>query len=389
MLAARPVYLDNAATSWPKPPEVAAAMLGYLNDIGANPGRSGHRQSIAAGRLVDSARQAVAELFHADDPLRVVFGANATEALNLALHGLLRRGDHVITSSLEHNSLMRPLRQLEQGGVEVTVVVCAPDGTLDPAQVSAAIRSNTRLIALTHASNVVGTLLPIAEIGHIARQHGLLTLIDSAASAGAVPIDMQRDGIDLLAFTGHKSLLGPTGTGGLVLGERVDVRQMRALKQGGTGSHSSSEEQPEFLPDKFESGTLNVLGLAGLEAGIRWVLAQGISAIHARHQEITGQFIDGLTAIAGVSLYGTRDPARQTANLAFNIAGLSSSEAGFLLDEEFNIASRIGLHCAPAAHQTIGTWPHGSVRFAPGIFTSNDDIAYALQAVAQLASRNK
>ena len=387
MAAVRPVYLDNAATSWPKPPAVGAALLAYLNEVGANPGRSGHRLSIEAGRLVDSARDAVAELFHAADPLRVVFGANATEALNLALHGLLRPGDHVITSSMEHNSMMRPLRQLEKDGVEVTVVACAPDGTLDPAQVEVAIRGNSKLIALTHTSNVVGTLLPIADVGAIARRHGLLTLVDTAATAGAVPIDMDRDGIDLLAFTGHKALLGPTGTGGLVLGERVDAAQMRALKQGGTGSHSSSEEQPEFLPDKFESGTLNVLGLAGLEAGIRWVMERSVESIHSRHQEILKLFIDGLSAISGVTLYGTRDPLRQTDTLAFNIGGLSSSEVGFLLDDEFNIQTRIGLHCAPAAHQTIGTWPHGSVRFAPGIFTSNEEISYALAAVEQLARR--
>jgi len=384
-MPARSVYLDNAATSWPKPPAVVAAMARYLDEVGANPGRSGHRLSIEAGRLVEGAREAVAELFGAADPLRVVFGANATEALNLALHGLLRPGDQVITSSMEHNSVMRPLRQLEKAGVEVAVVACAADGSLDPAQVEAAIRPNTRLIALTHASNVVGTLLPIAEVGAIARRHGLLLLVDTAATAGAVPINMESDGIDLLAFTGHKSLLGPTGTGGLVLGERVDVKEMRALKQGGTGSYSTSEEQPEFLPDKFESGTLNVLGLAGLEAGIRWILERGVESIHARHQEILRLFIDGLVAIPGVTLYGTRDAARQTDTLAFNIAGLSSSEAGFRLDDEFDIQTRIGLHCAPAAHQTLGTWPHGTIRFAPGIFTSDDDVRYALAAVRQLA----
>ena len=229
MPAPRSIYLDNAATSWPKPPEILAAMGRFLNEVGGNPGRSGHRLSIEAGRLVESAREAVAGLFHADDPLRVVFTANVTEALNLALCGLLRRGDHVITSSMEHNSMMRPLRMLEKAGVELSVVACAPDGTLDISQVEAAIQANTRLIALTHASNVTGTLLPVAEAGRIARQHGLLLLVDSAATAGAVQIDMVRDGIDLLAFTGHKSLLGPTGTGGLVLGERVDVSAMRPL----------------------------------------------------------------------------------------------------------------------------------------------------------------
>ena len=387
MPKSRPIYLDNAATSWPKPPAVGAAIARTLEHIGGNPGRSGHRLSIAAGRLVDSTREAVAEIFHAADPLRVVFGANGTEALNLALCGLPRPGDHVITSSMEHNSVMRPLRQLEREGVELTVIPCAPTSVLEPSQVEAAIRHNTRLIVLTHASNVVGTLLPIAEVGRCARKHNLLLLVDAAATAGAVPIDMERDGIDLLAFTGHKSLLGPTGTGGLVIGERVDILQMYPLKRGGTGSHSSSEEQPQFLPDRFESGTLNVLGLAGLEAGIRWVLERGVDAIHARHQELLRLFLGGLAEIRGVRLHGLCDPAGQVATISFNIERISPSEAGFILDEEFNIQSRIGLHCAPAAHRSIGTFPDGTIRFAPGIFTTNEDVLYALDAVRQIAGR--
>lgn len=310
MPSPRSVYLDNAATSWPKPPAVAAAMSRFLEEVGANPGRSGHRLSIEAGRIVESAREAVAKLFHASDPLRVVFGANVTEALNLALCGLLRPGDHVITSSVEHNSMMRPLRQLEREGVELTVIACAADGTLDPAHIEAEIRPNTRLIALTQASNVVGTLLPVAQAGRMAREHGLLLLVDTAATAGAIAIDMARDNIDLLAFTGHKSLLGPTGTGGLVIGERVDVTQMRPLKRGGTGSYSSEEEQPRFLPDAFESGTLNAVGLAGLEAGIRWIQARGVEAIHARHRTILAQLLDGLGAIPGVALYGSGKSTR-------------------------------------------------------------------------------
>lgn len=380
-----PVYLDNAATSWPKPPEVAAAMVRFLDEVGANPGRSGHRLSIEAGRLVASAREAVAELFHADDPLRVVFGANATEALNLALLGLLRPGDHVITSGIEHNAMMRPLRQLERDGVALSVLPCAPDGTLEAAQVAAALRPNTRLIALTQASNVSGTLLPVAEVGAIARQHGLLMLVDTAATAGVVPIDMERDGIDLLAFTGHKALLGPTGTGGLILGPRVDADALRPLKRGGTGSRSEDEEQPEFLPDKFESGTLNVVGLAGLEAGIRWLQERGIETIQAHHQALLRLLLAGLSEIPAVTVYGPRDPARQVDTVSFNLAGQSPSEVGFRLDEEFGIQTRVGLHCAPAAHRTLGTFPQGTVRFAPGIFTPNAAIFHALEAVRQLA----
>ena len=262
------IYFDNAATSWPKPPCVTEAMVHFLQEVGANPGRSGHRLSVEAGRIVYAAREAVAELFHAPDPLRVVFGHNVTEALNLALHGLLRPGDHVITSSVEHNSVMRPLRALEQEGVELTVVPCSPEGCLDPADVQAAVRRNTTMIALNHASNVVGTLLPVAQVGRIARECDTLLLVDAAQTAGAYPIDVQADGIDLLAFTGHKSLYGPMGTGGLIVGERVNVRHMAPLKRGGTGSRSEHEAQPDFLPDLCESGTPNAVGLAGLHASL-------------------------------------------------------------------------------------------------------------------------
>ena len=309
------IYLDNAATSWPKPPGVAEAMTHYLAEIGANPGRAGHRLAVQASRVVYGAREAVAELFHAPDPLRVVFGANATEALNLALNGLLEPGDHVITASMEHNSVMRPLRALERAGVALTIVRCSPAGELDPRDIEAAILPNTRLIVLNHASNVIGTLLPLAEAGRIARQHGVLLLVDAAQTAGATPIDVQAEAIDLLAFTGHKSLYGPMGTGGLVIGERVDVAQLTPLKRGGTGSRSEHEEQPAFLPDLCESGTPNAVGLAGLAAGLHWVLDQGVERIRAHEQALTGQLLVGLAAIPGVTVYGTRDAQRQTATV--------------------------------------------------------------------------
>ena len=242
------IYLDNAATSWPKPPEMAEAMVRFIEQVGANPGRSGHRLSIEAGRIMYAAREAVAALVHAPDPLRVAFGLNVTEALNQALHGLLRPGDHVITSGMEHNSMMRPLRTLQRQGVELTVVPCSPHGCLDPADVQAAVRPNTVMIALNHASNVVGTLLPIADVGRIARRYDLLFLVDAAQTAGAYPLDMHAEAIDLLAFTGHKSLYGPMGTGGLVVGERVDLTRMRPLKQGGPAADPSSSNSPGSCP---------------------------------------------------------------------------------------------------------------------------------------------
>ncbi len=380
------IYFDNAATSWPKPPGVAEAMTRFLTEIGANPGRSGHRLSIEAGRVVYAAREAVAELFAAPDPLRVAFGLNVTEALNLALRGLLRPGDHVITSSMEHNSVMRPLRALERHGMELTVVRCSPQGVLDPHQIEAAIRPQTRLIVLNHASNVIGTLLPIAQVGQIARQHGLLLLVDVAQSGGSYPIDMQRDAIDLLAFTGHKGLLGPTGTGGLIVGERVDVTQIEPLKRGGTGSRSEFEEQPDFMPDCFESGTPNVVGLAGLTAGVRWVLTQGVAQLRAHEVALTRRLIEGLREIDQVTVYGTQDAERQTATVSFNIAGLEPSDVGLRLDDEFAIMCRVGLHCAPAAHRTIGTFPVGTVRFGLGAFNTAAEVDVAIQAVARLAA---
>jgi len=379
------IYLDNAATSWPKPPGVAEAMLHFLQHIGANPGRSAHRQAIAAGRVVYEAREAVAQLFNAPDPLHVVFGANVTEALNLALYGYLRPGDHVITSSMEHNSVMRPLRALEHTGVQLTVVSCTPEGFLDPADVEVAIRPNTVLIALNQASNVVGTLLPVAEVAAIARHHGLILLVDAAQTGGAYPVDMQADGIDLLAFTGHKSLYGPMGTGGLIIGERVDIERLKPIKRGGTGSRSEQEEQPDFLPDMCESGTPNAVGLAGLTAGIKWVIAQGVDTIRAHEVALTRQLIAGLQAIPGVTVYGGQEADRQTATVSFNITDKSPAEVGLRLDKEHNVMCRVGLHCAPAAHKTIGTFPVGTVRFGMAALSTSKEVQTALAAVRVLA----
>ena len=386
------VYFDNAATTWPKPPEVAEAMVHFLDEVGANPGRAAHHRAVESGRIVYDAREAVAELFNVPDPLRVVFGANVTEALNLALRGYLRPGDHVITSGMEHNSVMRPLRDLERsphqgsGGVELTVVGCSPEGFLDPADVEAAIRPNTVMIVLNHASNVVGTLLPVAEAGRIAREHDLLLLVDAAQTAGAYPVDVQADQIDLLGFTGHKSLHGPMGTGGLVIGQRVDVKRLRPLARGGTGSNSELEEQPDFLPDMCESGTPNAVGLAGLGAGVRWVLERGVDRIRAHEVGMTQRLIDGLSALPDVTVYGGHDAERQTATVSFNVARMAPSEAGLRLDEDYGIMCRVGLHCAPAAHKTIGTFPDGTVRFGLSAFNTLAHVEDALEAVAQLSA---
>lgn len=380
------IYFDNAATSWPKPPGVAEAMVHFLEHVGANAGRSGHRLSLQAGRLVYDAREAIATLFGAPDPLRVVFGANVTEALNVVLCGYLHPGDHVVTSGMEHNSVMRPLRALSRAGVELSVVPCSAAGELRAEDVAAALRPNTALVALNHASNVCGTLLPVREVGAIARRHGCLLLVDAAQTAGALPIDLAADAIDLLAFTGHKALGGPMGTGGLVIGPRVDVARLAPLKRGGTGSRSEEEEQPDFLPDKLESGTSNVVGLAGLAAGVRWVLERGVEALRAHEIDLARCLIDGLVAVPGVTVYGPRDARRQTATVSFNVDGLAPSDVGLALDDEFEVMCRVGLHCAPAAHRTLGTFPAGTVRLSLGAFNTRDEVEFALRAVRHIAA---
>lgn len=382
-------YLDNAATSWPKPPQVIDAMRDFLTDVGANPGRSGHRRSVEAARVVFRAREAVARLLGLADPLRVIFCPNATHALNLALRGLLRPGQHVVTTSMEHNSVMRPLRALEREGLTLTVVPCSAEGVLDPAEVERAVRPETAMIVATHSSNVVGTILPIAELAAIARERDLLLLVDGAQSAGALPISLADLGVDLFAFTGHKALLGPMGTGGLVIGERVDLERFEPLTRGGTGSRSESQLQPEFLPDKFESGTLNVVGLAGLAAGVGWILDRGVGQIRAREIELTATLLAGLGDTRGVRVYGTRDARRQLSTVSFTISGMEPGEAARRLDDEFGVAARVGLHCSPLAHQTMGTHPAGTVRFSLGSLTTEDDVARALHAVGALAAEGR
>jgi cysteine desulfurase/selenocysteine lyase len=378
------IYLDNAATSWPKPPEVLKAMVDVLERAGGNPGRSGHQLSIEAARVMYDAREDIARFFNSGDPTRIIFTSNATHAINIVLKGLLKPGEHVVTSSMEHNAVMRPLRRLEEWGLILDVVPCASDGSLDVKDIATAVDLNTRLVVINHASNVAGTILPIAEVASIAHRAGALLLVDAAQTAGVLPIDVKAFGIDFLAFTGHKGLQGPPGIGGLVIGDHVDTSQIEPLMQGGTGSQSELEEQPEHLPDKFESGTPNIVGIAGLHAGINWVMDRGIEAIRAQEKELTGALIAGLSGIAGVKVYGTHDPEESVAIVSFTAMGRRVSEIGLRLDEDYCILARVGLHCAPAAHKTIGTFPEGTVRLAPGAFTRVDDIKEAVSAVEKV-----
>jgi len=378
------IYLDNAATSWPKPPEVLKAMTDVLERAGGNPGRSGHRLSIAAARVIYDTREEIARFFSVSDPLRVIFTNNATHAINLALRGILKPGDHVVTSSMEHNAVMRPLRSLEKQGIRLSIVPCAADGSLDVRDLARVVTSGTRLVALTHASNVVGTLLPITKIASIAHRAGALLLVDAAQTAGVIPIDMSAGTIDLLTFTGHKELQGPPGIGGLVIADDVDVSQIEPLIRGGTGSRSESEEQPDDLPDKYESGTANLAGIAGLGVGLKWITNRGVGEIRHHMKKLSQALIDGLSTIPKVKVYGTLDPERSMAIVSFTATGKRVSEIGLRLDEEYGVLSRVGLHCAPAAHKTIGSFPEGTVRLAPGVFTTVSDIQEAMQAISKV-----
>jgi len=379
------IYFDNAATSYPKPKRVGQAMLYFLEKIGASPGRSGHRLSIESGRILYQTRESLAELFSVNDPLRIIFTLNITEALNLTLKGLLRPGDQVITSSMEHNSVMRPLRELEKKGIEIKVVSCSPQGDLDPFDIEKSIKKNTALIVLNHASNVIGSILPISQVGKIARKYDILFLVDAAQSAGCYPLDIKRDNIDLLAFTGHKALFGPPGTGGLVVGERVDIKKLNPLKVGGTGSRSELEEQPDFLPDIYESGTPNTVGLSGLNEGVRFVLEEGIDKIRQHEKELITCLIKGLKEVPEVTLYGGDYQKERVAVVSFNIKDKWPSDVGLRLDEEYGIMCRVGLHCSPAAHKTIGTFPIGTVRFSMSYFNNFEEVDKAILAIKNIA----
>ncbi len=372
----RIVYFDNAATSHPKPESVYRAVDHFLREIGASPGRSGPRLGLSAGRVVLEARERLARLFNLGDSSRIILTVNCTEALNLAIKGLLRPGDHAVTSSVEHNSVMRPLRRLEaEGTIELTVVPCSSVGWLDPDDLRKHLKANTRLVVVTHASNVVGTIQPVEEIGSLTRARGIRFLVDGAQSAGALPIDLDVLGVDLLAFSGHKGRLGPQGTGGLVLGEGVELVP---LKEGGTGSRSQHQTQPTHLPDRYESGTLNGPGIAGLAAGLTYVEDRGVEAIEKRLKELTSLVLDELDQTPGVTIYGPRDAEQQTAVVSFTLAGADAGELAAILDRRFSIMVRSGLHCSPAAHRTIGTFrrTRGTVRVSLGPFNTAEEVHY-------------
>jgi len=384
-LTDRIIYLDNAATSHPKPEPVYAAVIEALR-AGGNPGRGGHRMALDAARRVMIAREAAARFFSAPDAGRVLFTASATDSLNLALKGLLRPGDHVITTAAEHNALRRPLTVLERAGVRVTRAPVSREGLVDPGILRAALRPNTRLIALAHASNVSGAVQPIEAIGAIARRAGVLLLVDAAQTGGVLPIAMTEVGIHLLAVPGHKGLMGPQGTGLLCVAPDVDLRPIR---EGGTGQQSEPAGQPAIFPEGFESGTLNVAGIVALAAGIAFLEAQRVETVRQREQQLTEALADGLRRLRGVTVYGPVDPRLRAAVVSFNIAGLDPAELEEELDEGYGVLGRAGLHCNPGAHAALGTQAQGgTMRFSPGFFTRDADVDSALAAVAEVAHRH-
>lgn len=376
------IYLDNAATTWPKPQQVVLAIEEALVHKGGNAGRGGHGAAMQVARVIYQTREDLCTLFGMDDPTRVIFTQNATHALNQALFGLLQQGDHVITSSIEHNAVARPLWALQQRGVEVSEVPGISRKEFDFDAYRKAFRPNTKLVVTLHASNVTGTLLPIQEIGQIAHDYGAYYLLDAAQTAGVFPIDMKRLAVDLLAFPGHKGLLGPQGTGGLIV--KPEIR-LEPLIYGGTGSLSEEDRQPGFLPDALESGTLNGAGIAGLGAGVRYILKEGVDKIRIREQTLCQKLWNGLREIPGVTLYGSDIVEQRSPIVAFNIGELDSVAASFILEEKAGVIARAGLHCAAHAHRMLGTLDQGVVRFSPSHFTSEEEIIRALLAVRTVA----
>lgn len=375
------VYLDNASTSWPKPAEVSAEMVRFLAEDAANPGRGDHRMAVAAGRMIERVRGQLTRLFDAERPERTILCASCTDALNMAIKGVLREGDHVVTTQLEHNSVARPLRKMADAGfISVDWVGVSGAGYVDPDAVARAMRPGTRLVAINHASNVTGLIQPVEEIGRMTRQRDALYLVDAAQTAGVADISMQRMSIDLLALPGHKSLMGPMGTGALLVGERAEPR---AWREGGTGGDSATPTQPTEYPHVLEAGTPNAVGLAGLGAALD-VLTPAATLAHER--TLLRKLSDGLAAMDGVRIVGDADASRRVGTVSITTEAMPAQEVGAVLDQEFGIAVRAGLHCAPLAHRALGTFPDGTVRASLSRYNTAEDIDRLLGALREIAA---
>ena len=386
LLSNRLIYLDNAATAWPKPEGVYRFMMDFYRSTGVNPGRSGYDLAMESGSLLDRLRKRLTKFFGGDEdaPERLCFGYNATDALNLVIAGLAGAGDHVVTTSLEHNSVIRPINHLvRDSGVQATFVPFDGAGFVEPGDIARAIRPNTALVVVNHGSNVTGAIQPIAEIGRICREKGVTFAIDTAQTAGVVAIDMKAMNVDVLTFTGHKSLMGSMGIGGLCVRKHVEIRQVRS---GGTGVRSADPYHLEEYPWRLEYGTPNMVGVAALWAGQDWLDGDGVENIHAREMELAARLVDGLRSIPGVRLYCCDSLANHLPTVSMNLDGLEAGELGTMLDVDHNVATRTGLHCAPMAHELLGTTAvHGAVRFSIGPFNTKEHIDAAVRGVAETA----
>jgi cysteine desulfurase family protein len=381
------IYLDNAATSWPKPVSVYEAVDRYLRSNGAPAGRGAYGEAAEVERMVADARKRVASLLGEPDPKRVIFTANGTDSLNLAIHGLLRAGDHVVTTVCEHNSVLRPLRELERhAGVAVTRVECGSNGIVDPAAFAAAITRNTKLFVLTHVSNVTGAIQPVEEVGAIAKSHGVRFLVDAAQSIGHIPVLAKQLNADLIAAPGHKGLLGPLGTGILYIAPGME-EHLRATRQGGTGTTSESDLQPETLPEKYESGNHNVPGIIGLGAALQYLTERSLDDIRRHEQQLTARLLDGFQSLKNVTIHGPRDALHQVGVVSIVIDGYDPQEVATTLDAAYSIQVRSGFHCAPLMHASQGTNQQGgTVRFSIGAFNTIEQIDHAIQAVGEIAA---
>jgi cysteine desulfurase / selenocysteine lyase len=383
----RRLYCDNAATSFPKPPEVLQAMVDYATTIGASAGRGAYAEAQASAQVLRTCRQQLNTLFHGEDADHFIFTLNCTDALNLAIQGLLKPGDHAITTWMDHNSVLRPYTHLaEDRALQYTHVPVAPVTCLvDPDDVRRAIRPNTRLIAVVHASNVTGTVQPIREIGRVAHEYGIPFLVDAAQSVGHLPIDVQADGIDLLTFPGHKGLLGPLGTGALYIRPGMEG-QLRPLRFGGTGSISEQQSQPTFMPDRFEAGSHNAIGIAGLSAGVAWILRKGIKALYEHDQNLCKTFMEGVDGVEGLRYLGPQGIRHRMGVFSVQIDGMAPLQLAAQLETEYGILTRAGLHCAPLAHTHLGTIAaRGTTRLSFGPFLNLPEIQYAADALAKMA----
>jgi cysteine desulfurase family protein len=382
------IFLDNGATSFPKPEEVYAFMDNFYRNFGVNPGRSGYDLCMETGELVEKTREMLTEFFNGKDPNRLCFSYNSTDALNLVINGILKEGDHAITTTIEHNSVLRPLYHLyKYNGVEVDYIPFDGKGFVDPDEFPKKFKKNTKLVIINHASNVIGTIQPIKEIGKHCRKNGIPFAIDASQSAGKIAVDIEEMNVDVVVFTGHKSFLGPTGIGGLYVREGIEIRHTRA---GGTGVRSAVRTHLDEYPYRLEYGTLNILGVAGLQAGLKWIKKKGLNNIHEQEMKLTAMLSDGLKDIEEVTLYCQDDLKDHISVFLFNIDGLEALNTATILDVDYNIACRSGLHCAPLVHEQLGTDKiRGAVRFGIGPFNTEAQIKTAVKAVKEIAKSRK